>query len=268
MTATIALRGTRIAYSDHGSGPLVVRAHGVTQTRHTDHDLGLIDWRLLIEAGFRVVSYDARGHGSSGGTTDPDDYTWVSLADDLLALVDHLSPHEPVRAVGTSMGTATILTALTMAPERFASVILGAPPTAWETRVAQSARYEQLARVAESLPDDEVAAMLARAPLPPIFAGIEGWASATGVRHSLLPAVLRGAGLSDLPGPAAVMALDTPALILAWDTDPAHPVTTARLLADLLPHAALHVSQTAADLATWPTRASAHFRASHGDLDT
>ena len=127
-TATTTVRGTRIGYGADGKGPLVVRTHGMTQSGRTDRDLDLIDWRRLTEAGFRVVSYDARGHGSSDGTTDPDDYTWISLAEDLLALIDQLSPREPVRAVGVSMGTGTVLTAMTMAPERFAAVALGAPP--------------------------------------------------------------------------------------------------------------------------------------------
>lgn len=260
----ITVNGTRIAYSDEGSGPLVVRAHGLTHSRHTDHDLGLIDWRLLIEAGFRVVAYDARGHGDSGGTSDPDSYRWESLASDLLAVIDQLSPHEPVRAVGISMGTGTILTALTMSPDRFAAVALGAPPTAWDTRALQVAIYEELARAAESTSYDELVTTMSGAPVPPIFASVDGWPAAPAVHHRLLPAVMRGAGRSDLPGPDALAALDIPALILAWDTDPGHPVTTARRLTALLRRPTLHISETTADLARWPTRAADHFHTCSG----
>jgi len=261
MTTTATIRGTTISYQDEGSGPLVIRAHGLTHSRRTDDEIGLIEWRRLVEAGFRVVSYDARGHGLSEGAAESDDYVWASLADDLLALVDHLSPDEPVRAVGISMGTATILTALTIAPHRFAAVALGAPPTAWETRAGQAAVYEELARAAEVKTADELAALLARMPGPPIFDGVQGWPGASAAQHALLPAILRGAGRSDLPDPDALAALDVPALILAWDTDPSHPVSTARRLADLLPGAEMHLSEEAADVATWPRRAADHFRA-------
>ena len=55
--------------------------------------------------------------------------------------------------------------------------------------------------------------------------------------------------------------LDIPALILAWDTDPGHPVTTAQRLCDLLPEATLHIAKTTTDIATWPTQVAAHFHA-------
>ncbi|MEU1394795.1 hypothetical protein ABZ403_01810 [Micromonospora zamorensis] len=44
--------------------------------------------------------------------------------------------------------------------------------------------------------------------------------------------------------------LPHPTLILTWETDPGHPVSTAVLLARVLPDAHLHVSATAADIPT------------------
>ncbi|SFM82824.1 hypothetical protein SAMN05421805_1011677 [Saccharopolyspora antimicrobica] len=49
-------------------------------------------------------------------------------------------------------------------------------------------------------------------------------------------------------------ALEHPALILAWDTDPLHPVSTAERLHELLPNSALHVSKTAEDVKSWTNR--------------
>lgn len=258
-TTTLDIRGTRIAFSDEGSGPLVVRAHGLTQSRLSEQSHGLIDWHALVDAGFRVVSYDARGHGDSGGTTDPGTYRWPSLAEDLLAVVDHLSPDEPVRAVGISMGTASIVTALTLAPERFAAVVLGAPPTVWETRAPQRAMYEQLAQAAESLSEQALLAAMAAAPVPPIFAGLPDWPGPPAICHELLPAVMRGAGSTDLPAPEAVARIETPSLVLSWATDPGHPVSSGERLAQLLPGSTLHVSETAADIRSWGTRAADFF---------
>ena len=37
---------------------------------------------------YRLIRYDARGHGESGATADPADYAYPSLAADQLALAD------------------------------------------------------------------------------------------------------------------------------------------------------------------------------------
>jgi hypothetical protein len=67
--------------------------------------------------------------------------------------------------------------------------------------------------------------------------------------------VFRGAGLSDLPAPEALQKLDQRVLILAWDTDPGHPVSTAERLHTLLKHSELHISKTSTDIRTWGERA-------------
>ena len=263
-TGSLDVRGVRLAYSDEGSGPVVIYAHGLTQSRALDQALGLFDWAALTGAGFRLISYDARGHGESGGTPVADTYRWESLADDLLAVIDHFSDAEPVRAVGISMGTATILHALARAPGRFSAVTLGAPPTAWETRVAQRALYEQFAQAVEQMSPSQFAGMLAQAPVPPIFEHIPGYAGIPSPAHELLPAVFRGAGASDLPSPQQLALVQVPALILAWATDPAHPVSSAERLAATLPAATLHISDTAADIGTWAARAAAFFAGTPG----
>jgi len=260
MTAgSVTVRGTRLAYSDEGSGPIVIYAHGLTQSRASDHNLGLVDWSALPDAGYRLISYDARGHGESEGTPDADTYRWQSLAEDLLAVIVHFSPDEPVRAMGISMGTATILTALSQAPGRFTAVTLGAPPTAWETRAPQGAQYEQFAQAVEQLSPEQFAGMLAQAPVPAIFEHMPGFTGLPSPAHQLLPAVFRGAGRSDLPAPEQITAINVPALILAWTTDPAHPVSTAEKLTKLLPKSRLHISETAEDVTTWAARAAAFF---------
>lgn len=113
------VRGARIAYDDEGSGPLVVRLHGLTGSRAADDATGAFDAGPLIRAGKRVVRYDARGHGSSGGEKAESDYAWPNLALDLLALLDVLGAGGAVSGVGSSMGTATLLHAVALAPERF-----------------------------------------------------------------------------------------------------------------------------------------------------
>jgi pimeloyl-ACP methyl ester carboxylesterase len=51
-----------------------------------------------------------------------------------------------------------------------------------------------------------------------------------------------------------VAAIANPALILAWDTDPGHPVSTAERLHELLPVSELHVATTLDAVREWPER--------------
>ena len=117
----VLVRDARIAYDDLGAGPLVVRLHGLTGSRAADDLTGAFDAGPLVRAGRRVVRYDARGHGSSSGRKVDDDYAWPNLARDLLALLDVLDVDGPVRGVGSSMGTATLLHAVLLAPEKLCS---------------------------------------------------------------------------------------------------------------------------------------------------
>ncbi|WP_353113048.1 alpha/beta fold hydrolase [Microbacterium sp.] len=255
---TFEVEGATLAYSSVGEGPTVVVAHGLSASREVEREGKLALWDELADAGFRVVSYDARGHGRSTGRPVPEDYLWPNLATDLLALVDDLSPEEPVYAIGTSMGTATIIHALTRRPERFRAVALAAPPTAWETRVAQGAMYEQTAVAAESLPAEEFAALAASTPPPPIFADV--WVPGPPTLDpALLPSVFRGAGKSDMPDAGLVAQIDVPALLLAWATDPGHPVSTTERLSELLRDSEAVVAEDVEQVRTWPARAAAFF---------
>lgn len=72
------------------------------------------------------------------------------------------------------------------------------------------------------------------------------------VADALLPSLLRGAALSDLPTPGDIARIDVPTTILAWIDDPGHPLSTAQALVALLPQAALSVAHSPAELETWP----------------
>jgi len=73
-----------IYYEDHGSGRPVVLIHGYPLNGHS--------WekqeRVLLEAGFRVITYDRRGFGQSSQPTVGYDYD--TFAADLNTLLEHL----------------------------------------------------------------------------------------------------------------------------------------------------------------------------------
>lgn len=245
--------GAQISYSVVGSGPVVLSAHGLSMSRAAVAGLGQ-SFAPLGERGRTVVEYDARGHGRSTGRQVPLDYSWETLAGDLLALIDEVSPTAPVDAIGASMGCATILHAVTTAPERFRRLVLVIPPTAWETRRVMAAGYETQARLLEEQGMEAYLELTARFPNPPALP--PELTLRPDVTEELLPTVFRGAALSDFPSPEAIVAVTQPVLILAWAGDPGHPVSTAERLVALLPSAELRVAQSPADVAEWVDRAT------------
>lgn len=84
-------------YEDYGQGQPVVLIHG--------WPLSNIMWeyqvQALVDAGYRVVSYDRRGFGKSSRPWNGYDYN--TLTDDLKAVIDHLQLQNAI-LVGFSMG--------------------------------------------------------------------------------------------------------------------------------------------------------------------
>ncbi len=77
-----------LAYREAGSGRPLILLHGFTSVgAHVlEHGPG----RGFAERGYRVIVPDLRGHGDSAKPRDPAAYPPDVLADDGLALVDHL----------------------------------------------------------------------------------------------------------------------------------------------------------------------------------
>lgn len=92
--------------------PTVVLSHGYT--------LSLRSWifirRELMAAGYRVVSWDQRGHGRSA-VGDRDSYTIRQLGRDLKAVIDQTCPTGTLALVGHSMGGMTVMALASQFPE-------------------------------------------------------------------------------------------------------------------------------------------------------
>src|SRR4029077_2121307 len=91
-----------IYYEDHGTGAPVVLIHGYPLNGHS--------WerqeRALLEAGYRVITYDRRGFGQSSQPTIGYDYD--TFAADLNALLGHLALDQDVVLAGFSVGTGGV----------------------------------------------------------------------------------------------------------------------------------------------------------------
>ena len=168
---------------------------------------------------------------------------------------------------GASMGAATALHSACFRPERVAALVLVIPPAAWETRHDQSKRYRGGARYTLTHGVHGFAKATRKLPNPEIFCDrleclCGGGIGAIDDFHYLpLVAALRGAAGSDLPSPSQLATIrDIPTLVLAWDTDATHPVSTAESVASAFEHADLHVARTPADVDAWSDEVS-HFLA-------
>lgn len=255
--STASVRGVDLVYDLRGNGPDLVWGHGLTSSMTAEDEFGLLDWSRL-RLGHRVLRYDARGHGGSASSPEPETHHWRELARDQLALADHLGIGRYV-AAGASMGSATALHAAVLAPDRLRALVLVVPPTAWSTRAAQTDVYVAMADLVEAGDHATLLRAAATTPPPDPFVDDQRWRERFPevLRTSdpiELACVLRGAARADLPAPDQVAAIGLPTLILAWTGDPGHPATTAARLQELMPHAELALATTPTGVAAWTER--------------
>jgi non-heme chloroperoxidase len=91
----------QIHYEDHGTGQPVVLIHGYPLSgRAWDKQVP-----ALLQAGYRVITYDRRGFGQSSQPATGYDYD--TFAADLSTLLEHLDLRDAV-LVGHSMGTGEV----------------------------------------------------------------------------------------------------------------------------------------------------------------
>jgi pimeloyl-ACP methyl ester carboxylesterase len=114
--------GVRIAYDVAGEGKPIVLIHGFASSREQNwRSTGWID--RLAAAGFRVVSFDCRGHGKSDKPHQPSAYG-EHMIDDIIAVMD--AAQAPVADVmGYSMGSMLTVRFLMQHPERVRRAVLG-----------------------------------------------------------------------------------------------------------------------------------------------
>lgn len=95
----------RIAVYEQGNpdGPTVVMVHG-----WPDSHLLWDGVAPLLAERFRVITYDNRGFGPSSSPKSYREYTMAHLADDFAAVVDDISPNQPVHVIGHDWGSVAV----------------------------------------------------------------------------------------------------------------------------------------------------------------
>jgi pimeloyl-ACP methyl ester carboxylesterase len=85
-------------------------------------------WAAVLKkveaAGYDACSYDHLGQFESGGPDDPAHYAVAAMADDLLAVLDAMSPDRPVHVVGNCFGGFVARHLVRRRPDRIRSLVL------------------------------------------------------------------------------------------------------------------------------------------------
>lgn len=107
--------GARLWYATCGDGPPVILLHGgLGHSGNWGYQLP-----ALMDAGFRVVLIDSRGHGRSSRDQRP--YSYELMASDVLAVMDNIAL-DKAHFVGWSDGACTALVLASRYPGRSAGV--------------------------------------------------------------------------------------------------------------------------------------------------
>jgi pimeloyl-ACP methyl ester carboxylesterase len=225
-----------------GGGPVVVGLHGLTATRR----YVVMGSRVLERAGHRVVLYDARGHGSSA-PSPARDYSYASLADDLLAVLDALELERAV-LVGASMGAHTAARFALDHPERVSALGMITPGYDPERFGDGLARWDALST---ALRERGIEGFLDSYDLKRVpDAWRETVTTVIAQRLALHDDLLAVAdALSAVPRSrpfeslADLAAIDVPTLVVASrdEADAEHPLALAERYADAIPSAQLLV---------------------------
>jgi pimeloyl-ACP methyl ester carboxylesterase len=131
----LVLRGEETGPEGADRGAIVL-AHGLTATRR----YVLHRSRTLPREGYRLVAYDARGHGESDPPPADQGYDYPALAADLEAVIGERASGAAVVA-GHSMGAHTAIALALRAPDRIAALVAIGPVVTGEGADAETLAY-------------------------------------------------------------------------------------------------------------------------------
>lgn len=115
--------GIDIAFIEEGAGDPVLLIHGFGSTKEINW-VGPSWMRTLVEAGYRAIAFDHRGHGASGKVYDPALYDTRLMAEDAKRLLDHLGISR-ADVIGYSMGARVGAQMALHFPQEVRSLVMG-----------------------------------------------------------------------------------------------------------------------------------------------
>ncbi len=226
-----------------GEGPAVVLCHGITATRR----YVLHGSRALARADYRVVTYDARGHGESDPAPGERSYGYPELVEDLERIVAEQVGEGRFFLGGHSMGAHTAVAYALRHPERLSGLAVIGPTYLGTIRPESLEYWDGLAAALEA-------------------GGVDGFVAYIGDRQGIdsrwRDSVLRftrermlrqqhldalAEALRQVPrsrpfeSMEELHTLEIPALVVGSndDADPGHPYAAAAAYAEAMPQAEL-----------------------------
>jgi len=250
LPSGLTLRG-----EDAGAGPALVLLHGLSATRR--HVLQGSSY--LLRHGYRLVSYDARGHGASDPAPEPGAYEYSDLSADLDAVLESLGLERFV-LVGSSMGAATAMTFALRQPARVQALVQITPAYGGAPRTDGIGRDRIWIQMADALADgaERFADEATPNDMPEEWREIAKIATIQRMEdHRDLQAVadaLRVVPWSRaFDGMEQVEELEVPTLVVASrdEADGLHPFEVAEAYAERMPNAELLVEDEGKSPIAW-----------------
>jgi pimeloyl-ACP methyl ester carboxylesterase len=207
--------GADLAYREVGDGRPLVLLHGFLTTGSLWLDHGPAT--VFARHGYRVILPDLRGHGDSAHPHDPAAYPPDVLADDGLALIDHLGLDD-YDLGGYSLGARAVLRMLARGARPTHAIVAGQGLDAVARATSRTSMYHRV-----------LTALAEQTAVDPEDEDIAQWITGD-------PLALRLVLDTHVPtSPEALRQLPTPTLVAIGDQDDGH--SSADLLADALPNA-------------------------------
>ena len=236
--------GVQLSGEEVGEWPPVVQLHGITATRR----YVLHGSVALARRGYRLVSYDARGHGESSPAPEGSGYTYETLAADLRAVVGEQGAGARPVLAGHSMGCHTSVAHALDHPDDVAALVLAGPVTLGLPASEETLAYwDSLADgLAQGGLEGFMEAYEAGLDTDPAWTETALRITRERMQRHRHPAALAKA-LHEVPrslpfeGLEELETLDVPALVVASydEADPGHPYSIAEEWAERLPRARL-----------------------------
>ncbi len=241
------VNGARIHYVSVGQGTPMLLLHGYPLSG----ELFARNRDALAAAGYRVITIDHRGYGSSTApASDPG--SLETYAQDALAVMDRLNVPRAIIG-GMSMGGPIAFEMYRRAPERFNGMLLittvANPPGAVEQAIwkgmAQKAQAKGPASLVPELIKDMVTGRT-RAARPELEKFLGGLIKQASVRGDVAGANALANRPDSLP---TLKTIRVPTLILAGQEDTVYPVEFSRKMQQNIPNSRLVVIPGAAHAA-------------------
>jgi pimeloyl-ACP methyl ester carboxylesterase len=232
-----------------GEGPPLVLLHGLSATRRNV----VQGSKHLLRRGYRLVAYDARGHGISEPAPS---YEYSDLVGDLDAVLARLDLERAV-LVGSSMGATTAMAFALEHPDRVPALVQITPAYVGDARAGQE-DWERMATELERGDLDAFARVAQPDGVPERWREVAREAVRQRMeRHEHPKAVAQA--LREVPhsiawrGLEPLESLDLPVLVVGSrdEADPMHPLAVAEEYARRLPRAELAVEDKGQSPLAW-----------------